>query len=402
MMSTLGAALFLAPAVNARAQTYTVLYSFSGGADGGTPGPVIRDSATGTLYGVTGDGGAGGCQYPGCGTVFELTPTGTENVLHTFTNSPDGASPMDVLLDSEGNLFGTTGGGGVHGYGTVFRIKPNGTERVLYSFKGGVDGKEPTSGLIEDHTNGDFYGVTAAGGDYNRGVLYEIGADGSETLLYSFGASGTLGNTPQGSLVQDQNTGVLYGLLDDGVPCGGVFQLTPAGVESLLYGFTGQRGDGCQPSPGDPGLVMDTQGNLFGTTFFGGNSNQGVVFELTADGVEKVLYKFKGAKKGDGAWPYAGLVLDPNTGSLYGTTEVGGTGPCVSDKVHGCGTVFELSPPITKHGKWKETVLDSFAGEGDGLYPLAGITRDPLTGVLYGTARGDYQTYWGVVFKLTP
>ena len=128
---------------------------------------------------------------------------------------------------------------------------------------------------------------------------------------------------------------------------------------------------------------MDTQGNLFGTTFFGGNSNQGVVFELTADGVEKVLYKFKGAKKGDGAWPYAGLVLDPNTGSLYGTTEVGGTGPCVSDKVHGCGTVFELSPPVTKHGKWHEMILYSFVGAGDGLYPLAGVTLDSLTGALY-------------------
>ncbi len=149
------------------------------------------------------------------------------------------------------------------------------------------------------------------------------------------------------------------------------------------------------------GLVMDAQGNLFGTTFFGGNAGQGVVFEITAGGLEKVIYKFKGAKKGDGAWPYAGLVLDENTGNLYGTTEVGGAGQCVSGKVRGCGTIFELSPPTTKHGKWRETILHSFAGGVDGYYPLAGLTRDGQTGYMYGTVADGGAHGYGVVFKLT-
>ncbi|MGA9642296.1 MAG: choice-of-anchor tandem repeat GloVer-containing protein [Terriglobales bacterium] len=400
-------ALLLASAALAAAQTYSVLYSFSGAPDGEWPqAPVTLDPSTGNLYGVTGGGGSGGCQYPGCGTVFELTPIGVERVLHSFTNSPDGAGPIDVLLDSKGNLFGTTGGGGVHGGpdGTVFQIDPNGTETVLYSFTGGVDGKQPDSGLIQDPNTGDFYGVTVAGGAYgDAGAVYKITATGSESVVYSFGAPGTSGSTPEGKLVQDGKTRNLYGM-DPSSPlgCGMVFEVTPAGVETTLYAFTGHRGDGCEPGPGNPGLVMDAQGNLFGTTLFGGSSNHGVVFEVTAGGVEKVIYRFKGAKKGDGAWPYAGLLLDESTGNLYGTTEIGGTGQCVSGKAHGCGTVFELSPPTTKHGKWRETVLHSFAGGADGYYPSAGLTWNPQTGNLYGTAvlGGTYN--WGVVFELIP
>ncbi len=399
MMSALGAALFLASAVNAPAQTYTVLYSFSGGADGAYPqSPVTMDVSTGELYGVTTAGGSGGCQYPGCGTVFELAPGGFESVLHSFSG-PDGDGPIDVMLGPAGDLFGTTLGGGNAVWGTVFKINSKGAEKVLHNFTGSLDGAEPTSGLIQDPNSGDFYGVTQGGGTNSVGTLYTITASGKKTTLYNFGIGG---DQPAGTLVQNQNTGTLYGLLDFGGPssCGGVFQFTSAGEETALYFFTGQHGDGCGPGPGDPGLVMDTQGNLFGTTFFGGNANHGVVFELTADGVEKILYKFKGAKKGDGAWPYAGLVLDPNTGNLYGTTEVGGTGPCVSGKVLGCGTVFELSPPTTKHGKWHETVLHSFAGATDGEYPSAGLMRDAKSGNMYGTADAGGINNKGIVFEI--
>ena len=397
------AALLFASAAMAAAQAYNVLYSFTGGADGGTPGPVIRDAATGNLYGVTTDGGSGGCQYPGCGTVFQLTPAGDESVLHTFSG-PDGSAPgvQDVFRDTEGNLFGTTSGGGSRGFGTVFRISPAGAEKVLYSFRGGADGYD-SSGLIQDPSTGEFYGVTEEGGANGVGTLYAMTASGEKTILYNFGQGG---DQPAGKLVQDPMTGNLYGLMGFGGPwgCGGIFQFTPAGVETALYLFTGQHGDGCEPGPDDPGLVMDAQGNLFGTTWFGGTRNQGVVFELTAGAVEKVLYKFKGPKKGDGAWPLAGLALDESTGNLYGTTEIGGTGQCDNGGhiPKGCGTIFELSPPATKHGRWHETTLHSFASRGDGLYPLAGVTRDPQTGDLYGAARGDYQSYWGVVFRLTP
>ena len=222
-------------------------------------------------------------------------------------------------------------------------------------------------------------------------------------MLYSFGESGTLGATPAGRLLQDPKTGNFYGLLDEGVPCGAVFEFTPGGVESVLHIFGEQRGDGCEPGPYDPGLIMDGQGNLFGTTWFGGNANNGVVFELTAGGVEKVLYKFKGAKKGDGAWPTAGLVLDAVTGNLYGTTEIGGTGPCSGGRAaKGCGTIFELSPPTTKHGKWRETILHNFSGGADGSDPVAGLTRDAQTGMLYGTAVAGGTYDQGVVFQVLP
>jgi uncharacterized repeat protein (TIGR03803 family) len=403
-MATLAVvAVLLAAATMAAAQTYTVLYSFAGGADGADGpdpgGPVTLDATNGNLYGATPLGGSG-CPSPGCGTVFELTPDGVESVLYAFTSPPDGAGPIDVLLGAKGNLFGTTVGGG-DGYGVVFKIDSNGAEKVLYSFKGGAGGDELSSGLIQGLNTGDFYGVTASGGVYNEGTVYQITATGSKTTLYNFGAKGTLGNAPSGGLVQDPNTGNLYGMLPlGGLGCGVVFELTLGGVETPLHVFGEVRGDGCEPGPGDPGLIMDAQGNLFGTTWFG-NGNEGVVFEVTADGVEKVLYKFKGAKKGDGSWPLAGLVLDESTGNLYGTTETGGSGYCYDGISNSCGTIFELSPPISKHARWRETILHSFTGGRDGYNPRAGLVRDAQTGNLYGTAAGG--TYGeGVVFKFTP
>jgi len=403
-MFALASAFLVAAAAMAGAQTYGVLYSFAGVPDGADPqAPVTLDTSAGNLYGITIDGGSGGCQYPGCGTVFELTSDGVESVLHSFTG-PDGGEPRgSILRDEEGNLFGAAWGGS-HGDGVVFEINSKNVEKVLYSFKGGSDGDEPSSGLTQDPNTGDFYGLTASGGAYNGGTLYKIAATGTHTVLYNFGAPGTAGDGPAGKLVQDGNTGNLYGMLPlGGLGCGAVFQFTPAGVETALYVFTGQHGDGCEPGPGDPGLVMDAQGNLFGTTWIGGNANRGVVFEVTAGGVEKVLYEFKGAKKGDGAWPLAGLVLDAGTGNLYGTTEIGGTGQCYGGReISGCGTIFELSPPATKHGKWRETILHSLAGGADGLYPQAGLIRDAQTGNIYGTAVGGGAYDKGVVFKLTP
>jgi len=405
----LSALILTLSAAVAGGQTYTVLYSFAGGADGAGPAaPVTLDLTTGNLYGTTSSGGSG-CQYPGCGTVFELTSAGVESVLYSFAGPPnDGVEPSDVFRDAGGNLFGTTLLGGPYegegGSGIVFRIDPDGAETVLHSFKGGADGTEPASGLIWDPNSGDFYGVTAGGGEYgDYGTVYATTATGSKTALYSFGASGTSGNTPEGKLVQD-GAGNLYGMLSlGGLGCGVVFELTPPGVESPLYEFTGVRGDGCEPGPYDPGLLMDAQGNLFGTTWFGGTANNGVVFELNAGGVERVIYRFKGPKKGDGAWPLAGLVID-GAGNLYGTTEIGGTGQC-NNGGHipkGCGTVFELSPPATKHGRWRETIVRSFSGGADGSYPLAGLVLDSQTGGMYGTASAGGAYDKGVVFEILP
>ena len=134
--------------------------------------------------------------------------------------------------------------------------------------------------------------------------------------------------------------------------CGVVFEITPANVETDLHVFTGSPKDGCEPGPYDPALIMDAQGNLFGTTWFGGNANNGVVFELTAGGEEKLLYKFKGAKKGDGAWPLAGLVLDPGTGNLYGTTRSAAPASALAAKrvVAAQYSSFHLRQPSTTNG----------------------------------------------------
>ena len=398
-MFALASAFFVASAAMAGAQTYSVLYSFADRGDGAEPlGPVTLDASTGNLFGTTSAGSKDfGCQD--CGTVFELTGTGVESAIHSFTGHPhDGAYPNDVFRDATGNLFGTTAWGGAYGAydGTVFEIDSNGVETVLHSFGHGLDGDAPSSGLIQDANTGDFYGVTGSGGAYGGGTLYKITATGSETVLYNFGGPGTVGAGPGGNLLQDGKTGNLYGTLVVGgaSACGSVFMMTPAGVETPLYVFGGVRGDGCQPFPGDPGLTMDAQGNLFGTTNRGGIANQGVLFELSAGGVEKVLYKFKGKKKGDGARPYAGLVLDESTGKLYGTTAIGGA--------YNWGTVFELSPPVKKHGGWRETILHTFTGGADGASPFAGLVRDPQTGDLYGTAEQGGTHGYGVVFKLTP
>ena len=251
--------LLVATMQSSQAQTYSILYNFAPGADGAVPAaPVTLDATTGNLYGATLIGGTGTACYRGCGTVFELTSTGVETVLYSFTGL-DGTEPMDVFLDAQRNLFGTTSGGGAYGYGTVFEIDPNGVETVLHSFAGGTDGEAPTSGLIQDPNTGDFYGVTCCGGTYSWGTLYKITATGIHTVLYSFGGPGTVGINPAGKLAQDGRTGNLYGMLIcGGTGCGAVFQFPPAGVETALHVFTGP--DGCQTGSFDPGLVMECGG----------------------------------------------------------------------------------------------------------------------------------------------
>ena len=399
VMFALISVLLVASAVIAGAQTYSVLYSFAGPPDGAEPEtPVTLDATTGNLYGTTSFGGSGGCD---CGTVFELTPTGVETVLHSFAGAPDdGAQPYDVFLDAKGHLFGTTQSGGPYGGGAggiVFKIDSKGVEKVLYSFENGNDGARPSSGLIQDAMTGDFYGVTFGGGAYDHGTLYTITPTGKKTILHSFGGAGD-GFYPVENLAQDATTGNLYGTLYANAGpenwCGGVFEMTPAGVETMLYFFTGLKGDGCLPTTDDPGLVRDAQGNLFGTTLLGGIASQGVVFELTAGGIEKVLYRFKGVRKGYAAASRAGLVLDESTGNLYGTTGGGGA--------YNSGTIFKLSPPKTKHGRWSQSTLYTFTGGADGLNPFAGLVRDAQTGNLYGTTEFGGTYGYGVVFKLTP
>jgi uncharacterized repeat protein (TIGR03803 family) len=263
---------------------FKVRYSFKGGADGAYPlAGLIRD-AKDNLYGTTTYGGASGQ-----GVVFKLSPSGAETILYTFTGGADGADPHSALLrDAAGNLYGTTAYGGgssacESGCGTVFKVSPAGTETILYRFSGGADGAFPNAALIQDPAL-NLYSTTAYGGASGQGVVFKLSPSGAETILYTF-AGGADGANPYGGLLQDA-AGNLYGTTTFGgaessacpLGCGTVFKLSPSRTEIVLHSFT--RADGAEPYGA---LVRDGAGHLYGTTYSGGTSGTGVgvVFRLT-------------------------------------------------------------------------------------------------------------------------
>ena len=271
--------------------TETVLYSFTGGADGAIPegADLVFDHA-GNLYGTTAGGGTGNCQG-GCGTVYKLTPSNggwTESVIHTFTTQgEDGQRPWGgVIFDQSGDLYGTTQNGGAYrAYGTIYKLIPAGltwTEQILYSFQGKDDGEFPYSGVIFDQV-GNLYGSTCCGGSDGVGTVYEFTpSSGTLTTLYSnFGGYGGL----DGSLVMDA-AGNLYGTTQSGgaYNFGSVFKLTPGSggwTYTSLHDFCAGGypcSDGALPHGG---VALDPQGNLYGTTAEGGTSSSGVIWEFT-------------------------------------------------------------------------------------------------------------------------
>jgi uncharacterized repeat protein (TIGR03803 family) len=375
-----------ATAVAARAQTYTVLYTFTGGAEGGNPAAGLLLDAAGNLYGTATFGGTGVF----FGVVFKLHKE-VETVLHSFAGYPtDGSDPSyaGLVRDDDGNLYGTTRFGGTYDNGTVFKVDRGGKETVLYSFTGNADGANPTAGLVLGKA-GNLYGTTSSGGDLSCGggcgVVFKLDRTGTETVLHAF-TGGADGANPFAGLVRDQ-AGNFYGsTINGGAPCGYcgvVFKLDPTGAETVLYAFTGLA-DGLVPSD----VVLDGAGNLYGTTTFAGDACFcGVVFKLDPTGNQTVLYSFTGGT--DGGFPVAGLIRD-TAGNLYGTTLGGG------DPICGCGVVFKVDPA------GNETVLYTFTGGADGASPYADLVQD-RAGNLYGTATngGDLSCGCGVVFKLT-
>ena len=306
----------------------SVLYSFTGGSDGGYPNSNLVLDTAGNLYGTT-----------LFNNVFELTPSGALTLLHTFTG-PDGWSPYGTLIrDAHDNLYGTTMSGGAFNAGTVFEITSTGQEIVLYSFTGGADGGAPfNGGLLLAGTT--LYGTTVGGGA-GFGVVYKLTLKGIESVVYSF-LGGTDGDTPEGNLVRDKN-GNLYGNTFEGgsaygsvlcsFGCGTVFQITPTGTEIILHSFSAGA-DGSFPYAG---LVGDTNGNLYGATTSGGSScNCGTVYKLTSSGTETILHSFKGGA--DGNDPVGALILDAK-GNLYGATYYGGVAGSF-----GNGVVFKVLP----------------------------------------------------------
>ncbi|MHB1814869.1 MAG: choice-of-anchor tandem repeat GloVer-containing protein [Steroidobacteraceae bacterium] len=308
----------------------TVLYAFAGGAsDGADPraGPILGSS--GTLYGTTYGGGA-----DGLGTVYQLSSAGGETVLYSFAGgASDGADPRgSLIIDSAGNLYGTTSGGGASGLGTVYEVSPTGAQTVLYSFAGGTtDGEVPLGHLVMG-SGGSLYGTTSTGGAYDLGTVFRISLGGVETVLYSF-AGTTIhdGAYPRAGLIMD-GSGDLYGTTSAGgtYDLGTVFEISTSGTETVLHSFAGGTSDGSDPNGG---LLLGSSGSLYGTTSTGGAYDLGTVFKLSSDGTEVLLHSFAGGTT-DGSSPKAGLIVD-SAGNLYGTTSAGG--------VNDDGTVFELN-----------------------------------------------------------
>jgi uncharacterized repeat protein (TIGR03803 family) len=299
----------------ASAQTLKALYSFTGAADGGDPFPALIRDAAGNLYGTT--------DYAGtsfAGVVFKVSKTGTETVLYSFTGGADGQYPYAPLVrDAAGNLYGTTQYGGTSNLGVVFKLSATGKETVLHSFTGGADGVYPYSGLFRDAA-GNLYGTTESGGTSNDGVVFKISKTGKETVLHSFTGAANDGGEPASSGFYMDAKGNLYSVTSHGGTSGeGVlYKLSPKGKLTVLHSFAAGTTDGCYPY-GTP--AVDTLGNMYGGTGGCGTSNMGVVWKVSKNGTETVLHNFAGAS--DGQSPLAGVILDA-VGNIYGTTNTGG------------------------------------------------------------------------------
>ena len=339
---TIGLSNVTSVAVSCSAGTESVLYFFKGGTtDGQDPGGGLIMDGAGNLYGTTAGGGTNGY-----GTVFTINAAGTESVVYSFKGgTTDGDSPFgQLVMDSAGNLYGTTSGGGANGDGTVFKITAAGTESVLHSFVGGTtDGQQPIAGLVMDSA-GNLYGTTSFGGENDDGTVFKISAGGTASILYSFKGGTTDGKVPDSGVIMD-GAGNLYGTTSMGGANGDgtVYEISAAGTESILHFFDGYPTDGQLPWAG---LIMDSAGNLYGTTTEGGDNDDGTVFKVDAAGTESILYSFKGGIS-DGQGPFSSLIID-GFGNLYGTTEGYSyvtplNGTPVSSSANGDGTVFKIN-----------------------------------------------------------
>lgn len=390
-----------------------LLHSFTGSPDAEYPSTDLVIDGAGNLYGMTVLGGT----Y-GSGAVFRLSPTKTgwdETVLYSFTSGLDGGQPYGgVTLDASGNLYGSAVVGGTYGNcpedgcGVVWRLTPapggTWTHSVLHDFDLD-DGSGPGGPVVFD-AFGNLYGMTPTGGPYGLGVVYQLAPTVSGpwnyTMIHAFtggedGATGSAGRL----LVDGQQN--LYGVATVGGAngVGNVFRLSPgpgnAWKFATLYSFQGEP-DGVFPYGG---LVRDAAGRFYGTTYYGGEHGDGVVYRVSQRATgwrEEVLYSFRGEE--DGAYPIGHLLLGPN-GSLYGTTSEDGAPGC------SCGTLFQLSPPTTALSpqgthSWTLHVLHAFEGApDDGSYAYNGLVADSA-GNLYGATVHGGEDDDGSVYRFTP
>jgi uncharacterized repeat protein (TIGR03803 family) len=321
--------------------TEHVLYRFKGSPDAASPFASLL-LLNGSFYGTTESGGTDGCSPANsCGAVFTITKAAAESVVYAFEGGQSGGLPVAPLVEVAGTLYGTTQAGGEAscGCGTVFSLTPSGTENVLHQFAGKTDGATPEAGLL--YADGAFYGTTVYGGNSGCpgldsdtcGTVFKITGAGQYTQLYRFkNVQDAWG--PQAPLI-DVN-GTLYGTSVSGGSgscfsqgCGTVFAITSSGEERIVYSFKGGA-DGRYPYAG----LTYVDGKLYGTTIEGGTGENGTLFSVTPSGKESVLYNFLGGS--DGSAPTGTLLYE--NGRLYGVTGSGGVKG--ANCPYGCGTIF--------------------------------------------------------------
>lgn len=390
----------LSAAPESTSSGYSSLYSFGqhGKAnDGGVPIANLVD-LHGSLYGTTEDGGTTSSRCAlGCGTVFRISPDGNENVIYRFSGA-DGSNPAAGLIAFQGSFYGTTIAGGASnacggGCGTIFKLSRNGkAETVLHSFTGGSDGAEPAAGLVR--MAGAFYGTTQFGGTMKHlctsgcGTVFKVRTSGDESVVYRFKGQAD-GAYPTAALYARQ--GNLFGTTEYGgavtrfcaTGCGTLFKIDGTGVKKTLHDFKyGSTDDGAYPAAS----LVSIGNELYGTTSGGGKYGDGaVVTANSSSGTDRLLHSFRCCRiVTDGSYPVAALTVV--NGELYGTTLEGGNG--------NHGTVFV----VTTAGV--ESLLYQFVSRPDGQAPQASLTL--LDGRLYGTTANGGSASLGTVFKIAP
>ena len=361
------------------AQTFKSLDSFDN-TNAAFPWPTLLQASDGNFYGTTQNGGNTACPS-GCGTIFEITPTGK---LNTFNfDGTNGNGPLAGLVQAANGDFYGVAGGGTNGFGTVFKFTPKSGLTTLHNFNG-TDGNGPTGTLIQA-TDGNFYGTTEGGGFFNQGTIFRITPSGKLTTMYAF-TGGADGVAPVAGLIQatDGNLyGTTWGDAYQNLNVGTVFKITLRGKLTTLHSF--ETTDGANPQGG---LVQGADGNFYGATEEGGTSNYGTVFKMTSKGKLTTLHSFSGGTDGD--TPVCTLV-QATDGNLYGTAAYDGKYP-------NFGTVFKITP------SGKLTTLHNFDSK-DGSYPYGGVVQ-ATSGKFYGaTFAGGSSTACefgcGTVFSLS-
>jgi uncharacterized repeat protein (TIGR03803 family) len=360
----------------------TVIYGGFGTLHGAQPAAAVVNVG-GTFYGTTPNGGGNGD-----GTIYSVTASGAETVLHSF-NGTDGKDPLSALVNIGGTLYGTAHGGGANDDGVVFSINTDGSDYdVLYSFSGS-DGKHPSAGLLNH--GGTLYGTTTDGGAYGYGTVFSITTPPSvtETVLHNFGGAGSGGKNPVAEVIAIGDT--LYGDTEygGGGGTGVVFSCTTSGSYTELHSFgSASTLDGQLPA----GRLLNVNGVLFGTTYAGGAHGDGTVFSInpSAVGSEKVWYSFAlgtGSHPLDGGFPLAGLTnVD---GTLYGTTLDGG--------YYDVGTFFAMTSTGSEGDELDVGVFGAY-GSGNGVNPESSLIN--VSGTLYGTTVGGGNNGKGTVYSI--